>query len=116
MLLSVNYLSRALISRDLVLSIKDWVSTGLGLDVQEWEIMLHASFEAHNILHVTDVLIHQAAQQNDDLLAQAGAMLERYHTRLGLNQPSAMKTADGWRIAWNSTQPLISIIIPNKNS
>lgn len=117
MLLSVNYLSRALVRRDLGLAIRSWISTDNDLDTHEWEILLHASFSAHRIIHIADVLVHQVATRPDKESAiETGHMIENYLKRLGLDQPVALKTADGWHAGWNTPRPLVSIIIPNKNN
>jgi GT2 family glycosyltransferase len=115
MLLSVNYLSRGFISRELLLKINAEAFKAFEPEIQEWGWAIQCLTSRPKICHVPEVLVHHAHEVGQYNKGQAAQMLSASLLAAGFERPEVYWTGQGWRVLWQADYPLVSIIIPNKN-
>lgn len=115
LLLSINYLSRALIRKEKVLEVLPFVDSNGGI-AQFEDALIRRLLEAKiETTHIPKVLVTQRVlSDHPDAVSQ-----KRISDRLsenGLPGARFISLPHGNRLVWKSKQPAVAIIIPSKNN
>ena len=121
MLLSLNYLGHAAVTRDLFERSGGFAGGAEGALL--WDFLLRASERAESVAHIPAVLYHNDQRNLRRGLAGEGltpeaqcTAVERHLDRLGIAGATADLGGMGtMRVRWPTSEPLVSIIIPTKN-
>lgn len=113
--LSINYLSRSLISSNLAITKIRSINSEFNLINQEWELLL--LLKEKNIVdtHIPLILWHQN-QEISSPTKQECQVIERHLQRTGINSEITVTRNPETKIRWDFRQPSVSIIIPTKNN
>jgi GT2 family glycosyltransferase len=114
LLLSTNYLSRSFIRTVLARKLATKIDHNLDFLHQEQELLFRLTEDSVKIVHIPQVLLHQAAQPDDS--EQTKHVLQDQLERMGRQKAEVSLTSQGYRVKWESRQPKVSIIIPTRNS
>jgi O-antigen biosynthesis protein len=114
LLLSVNYLSNAIIDKKAAENVANLIDSRLNISHQERELLFLLAERNAKMQHIPQVMVHKVKSQDDD--QQTEQVIHSHLARIGIDEAVIEKTAQGTRVSWKSELPAISIIIPTKNN
>ncbi len=112
--LSINYLSRSIISLKRAQKYLLEIFPNIDFLVQEWELLLRICLEDQSSIHIPWVLVHQN-REAEWSQADVREMLERHLSRKGLEAGHVSVKQGSPQLKWMTQKPKVSIIIPTKN-
>ncbi len=115
LLLSVNYLSRALIKKSLLEKALADVELINGLKALDYRIGLWLCENAGGQHHIPQVLVSQADLPTPVDPAVQQAIISHLSCN-GLSDVAAERKPEGVRFIWNPGSPTVAIIIPSRNN
>ena len=115
MLLSVNYLSRALINLKSAQEVLAEIDTQQSLINQEYELIFRLYEMDKAFHHIPYVLVSQETLPKPESPGMQ-KMVFAHLSRLGLEKIDISQTFSGPRFTWSSNNPEIAIVIPSKNN
>lgn len=115
MLLSVNYLSRAFIHRQILEKLWSKTDQNANLIIQEYDIMLRLCEAGAVFRHIPNVLMTQKRLSKPDTPALE-RVLTAHLTRQGLNNVTTSEETTRLRFSWQTGSPSLAIIILSKNN
>ncbi len=114
LLLSVNYLSRSFIRKDVVSEYFFVISSEEDLLSLEYGLIFRLVENCHSIQHIPKILISQSSLVEADHPSYQ-EIINSHLDRVGLSEPAVKLDNAMPRFSWQSSSPSISIIIPTRN-
>lgn len=114
LLLSVNYLSRGFIRKDIVSEYFSGLSLGENLLSVEYDLIFRLIENGHSMQHIPKILLSQRSLVEVDSPANE-KVIKSHLAKQGLSKPAITQLNGKLRLSWQLASPSISIIIPTKN-
>ncbi len=115
LLLSINYLSRALINIETAKGKSQFIDPDASFFAQERELLFRICESGIQSIHIPFVLVHQI-QPKSVPGSEDNKLIQEHLIRSGFPASVRVEQSSNTRIRWDFGAPSISIIIPTKNS
>jgi GT2 family glycosyltransferase len=114
LLLSTDYLSDAIIEKNIAEQVAGKINPHLDFTHQARELLFLLAERNVKMQHIPQVLVHKIQPQDDD--GQTEQVIRSHMARTGIDGANIEHTGQGTRVRWDLPLPPVSIIIPTKNN